>query len=150
MNEYEIQEKIEKVRERCQFDFIKLAIVQTVANKHKLKSVYGSGNRSERYLRMVLQTGKGLTGQVLKTGRQAFVKSVDKEINQENYHQYPIIMAEGLKSLGALPLFDGECVFGVVLAGFRENGKMTEEVIDKFNREVKREFCPLSVKEMVK
>lgn len=143
MKDLEIQEKIEEIRVRCNFDFIKLALLQQTANYPELKSVYGSGNRSNRYLRIVLQTGKGLAGQVLKTGRPAFIVNVDEEINREDLHHYPIIIAEGLKSLGALPLYDDNRVIGVVLAGFRTSNKMTEELILNFQKEVSNEFGAL-------
>lgn len=145
-----IQNKIENIRKRCEFDFIKLAFFQGREMDRNIKPVYASGNRSMRYMRIVLQTRKGLAGQVLKTGRPAFVINVDEEIKQTDFHQYPIIMAEGLKSLGALPLFEESKVIGVILAGFRTKNKMTNELIERFKSEVKLEFGSLENKELEK
>src|SRR5690625_822984 len=143
------QDKIEKIRSRCTFDFIKLAFFQMPKNCKQVKQVYASGNISKRYLRMVIQTRIGLAGQVMKTGRPAFVIDVDKEIKPHNLQQYPIIMAEGLKSLGAVPLFESNQVIGVVLAGFRTSNKMTEERIHRFITKVKHEFKSLKDQELV-
>lgn len=145
-----IQNKIESIRNQCEFDFIKLAFFQRYEMDINTKSVYASGNRSMRYMRIVLQTRIGLAGQVLKTGRPAFVINVDEEIKQSDFHKYPIIMAEGLKSLGALPLFKEEQVIGVLLAGFRTKNKMTYEIIERFKSEVKSEFGSLENKELKK
>src|SRR5690625_2256952 len=143
------QKKIEKVRNQCKFDFIKLALFQPSIFNSDVHPVYASGNTSKRYMRIVIQTGKGLAGQVMKTGRPAFVVNVDKEIKWKDMHQYPIIMAEGLKSLGALPVFKNNQVIGVVLAGFRKTNKMTDELIEQFKNEVNQEFEFLENQEMV-
>lgn len=140
------QEKIERIKERCAFDFINLAFFNAHIGS---KPAYVSGNKSTRYLRIVLQKRKGLAGQVIKTGRPAFVIDVEKEIMPEDFQDYPIIMAEGLKSLGALPLFEGNQVIGVVLAGFRTINKMTEELIQCFKHGVKQEFASLDNQELV-
>src|SRR5699024_1098781 len=130
-----LQHIVEEIRHTCAFDFIKLALL-----KHKNESdqlpVIVSGNTSMRYLRIVVQTRMGLAGIVSKTGRPAFIYDAETEINEEDRFRYPIIMAEGLKSLGALPLLkDGE-VIGVVLAGFRGPHQMTEGLIASFKKEV--------------
>ena|SRR5690625_3911607 len=143
------QLKIEKIRERCTFDFINLAFLRVLHQRKEEKLVYASGNTSSRYLRIVLQSRKGLAGQVIKTGRPAFITDVDKEIKSENLQNYPIIMAEGLKSLCALPLFEDENVVGVVLAGFRTSNKMSQELIQQFTYEVRQAFDHLKSRELV-
>lgn len=149
MKDRDIQERIEKIKDKCHFDFIKIAFLQNASNTYEIKSVYGSGNNSKRYLRIILKTGKGVAGQALKTGRPVFIVNVDEEIKRKNLHHYPIIMAEGLKSIGAIPLYEESRVIGVVVAGFRSYNKMTDELIDQFNHRVTKEFSSL-FKEMVK
>jgi len=134
------QEKIEKIKKQCDFDFIKLAFLQKPNGNEKAAPIYVSGNISMRYLRIVIQTRIGLAGQVAKTGRPAFIIDAEKEIKPEEVQQYPIIMAENLNSLCALPLFQHGEVIGVVLAGFRSSNRMTADVIEKFKKEVKHKF----------
>lgn len=130
-----LQQQIEDIRVACQFDFIKLAFLKNNGENDKVP-VFVSGNTSMRYLRIVIQTRMGLAGIVSKTGRPAFIYDAETEISEEDRFRYPIIMAEGLKSLGALPLFKNGEVVGVVLAGFRSPDKMTDDLIELFKKEV--------------
>src|SRR5699024_9927825 len=101
----DIQKNIENIRETCRFDFIKVALVETMIDHLSFKHAYASGNVSNRYVRIVLRKRIGLAGLVFKTGRPHYIINADKEITPANMSQYPIIIAEGLKSLGAVPLF---------------------------------------------
>lgn len=142
-----INKKLETIREQLKFDFIKAAFIKTdFAEKH-VKSVYALGNNSDRYMRIVLQKRIGLAGLVIKTGRPHYIVNVAKEISPENRLQYPIILAEGLKSLGAVPIFHNREVVGVVLAGFRTFDKMTEQIVEQFEEMVTNEFSTSFCKE---
>jgi|SRR5690625_751739 len=136
----DIQKNIEEIRQICHFDFIKVTLAETIINEHTFKHAYASGNISNRYVRIVLQKRIGLAGLVFKTGRPHYIVNADKEVTPENMSQYPIILAEGLKSLGAVPLFHDHNVVGAVLAGFRTANQMTEEKKCLFESEVKQKF----------
>lgn len=136
----DIQQNIEYIREVCSFDFIKVTLAKTEIGEHSFNQTYASGNVSNRYVRIVLQKRIGLAGLVYKTGRPHYIVNAAKEITTDQIPQYPIILAEGLKSLGAVPLFDHDHVVGVVLAGFRTANQMTDKTKQQFEREVKRKF----------
>lgn len=136
----DIQGKIEKIKSVCDFDFILLCFLQDENHPSKWKQVYASGNRSSRYMRIVVQKRIGLTGLAMKTGRPHFIINAEKEIQKKELTQYPIIMAEKLKSLGAVPLLANNQVIGVLLAGFRSVNQMTDGCIEKFKNEVHRHF----------
>ena len=48
--------------------------------RFELKWVFTIGNRSNRYRRIVLQTGKGIVGHVFKTGKPFLVEDAEKMI----------------------------------------------------------------------
>lgn len=146
----DIQKNIENIRETCQFDFIKVALVETMIDHFSFKHAYASGNVSNRYVRIVLRKRIGLAGLVFKTGRPHYIINADKEITPANMSQYPIIIAEGLKSLGAVPLFYQHRVVGVVLAGFRTADQMTDHKKVKFEHEVDHYFGELFRERAVK
>ena len=60
------------------FDFVALALVQSAEHRFELKWEYATGNQSNRYKRIVLQTGKGVAGHVFKTGKPFLVEDVEK------------------------------------------------------------------------
>lgn|SRR5690625_3231700 len=146
----DIQQNIESIRETCQFDFIKVTLAERLIGNYTFKHAYASGNVSNRYVRIVLRKRIGLAGLVFKTGRSHYIVNADKEITAENMSQYPIIIAEGLKSLGAVPLFYEHRVVGVVLAGFRTADQMTEVKRKTFEREVNHYFGRLFQERAVK
>ena len=88
----------------------------------------------------------GLAGRVIKTGRPHFITDVAKVIPEEMLEQYPIILAENLKSLRAVPLLNNDEVIGVVLAGYRISGKMSEQTMGQFEHVVNRQFASLCQK----
>lgn len=145
----DIYNKMEKVRHYLRFDFIKVAFIETEIEHMKYQPVYALGNRSDKYMRIVLQKRIGLAGLVIKTGRSHYIRNVAEEISPENRLRYPIILAEGLKSLGAVPIFHQHEVVGVVLAGYRTVNKMTESTIAEFENIVKREFGGTFSKERI-
>lgn len=146
----DIQKTIENIREICEFDFIKVALAETTIGNYTLDAAYASGNVSNRYVRIVLQKRIGLAGLVLKTGRPHYIINADEEITPANMSQYPIILAEGLKSLGAAPIFYQQRVIGSVLAGFRSVDQMTPEKRHLFETEVSERFGRMFTKRVVK
>jgi len=77
-----------------------------------------AGNLSDRYLRMATRPGKGLNGSVVKVGRGATLH-VAELIAKRELHEYPILLAEKLRSAYAAPVMPGDKVRGVLLVGDR-------------------------------
>lgn len=145
---FDYQGAIEKLRDRYGFDFTAVALVQPAAERFVLTWQYASGNINDRYKRIVLYSGRGLAGIVFKTGKPELIKSVSSELNAQELFNYPIVVAERLKSLAALPLWSNQRVTGVLLVGFRQDHRMTEDMITMLQDSIGQEFGSIYDKEM--
>lgn len=148
--QFDFQEEIERLRAYFGFDFVGVALVQPAERRFELKWEYATGNKSNRYRRIVLQTGKGVAGHVFKTGKPFLVQDVATMFGKNDLFNYPIVEAEGLKSFGAMPLYKYNRVKGVLLVGYRTDNKLTAEGFLEFQRVIGSEFGPFYNKEMVK
>lgn len=146
LTEYQLE--IDLIRNQFEFDFVALNIVITIDNSPILKWQYASGNLNNRYQRMVLQPGKGIAGTVFKTGKPMLIKNVDQEIPMNEILSYHIVVAESLKSIGAVPLWKSNRVAGVLLVGFRKQDRLTDFLFDEFQHSIAHGFCSYDTKEM--
>lgn len=146
---FNFEQAIKKVKEQFDFDFVALALVQPAQLRFVLKWEYVLGNQSERYKRIILQTGKGIAGTVFKTGKPLRMSNVEKELSKIDLFNYPIIVAEKLTSFGAIPLFKEGRVEGVLLVAFRDERVVTPILFDEFKKFVGADFDPYHYKEMV-
>jgi len=152
MNEeprFNYQKEIDNLRTRFGLDFVSVALVQPAEDRFVLTWQFASGNINNRYKRIVLQSGKGIAGVVFKTGKPLLIKSVDKDIGNRDLFNYPIIVAERLQSLGALPLWSYNRVMGVLLIGFRQENSLTEVLFNTIQEDIGPEFGTLYAKERV-
>ncbi|GIO32055.1 MULTISPECIES: GAF domain-containing protein [Paenibacillus] len=146
---FHYQKEIDRLRDRFQFDFVSLALVQSAEDRFVLTWQYASGNLNERYKRIVLHSGKGIAGIVFKTGKPMLISNVTTDLNARDLFNYPIIVAERLKSLGAVPLWEGKRVIGVLLAGYRAENRLDAASFEHFQQELGAEFGAFCVKEGV-
>jgi nitrogen regulatory protein A len=149
-NIFNYQQEIERLKEYFGFDFVALSLIQSAERRFAHKWEYATGNRSNRYKRITLQTGKGVAGLVFKTGKPLFIPDVDKTLDPSNLFNYPIIGAERLKSFGAIPLYKYNRVNGVLLVAYRDEKRMTPEEFLAFKNEIGPRFGPYYDKEKVK
>ncbi|MEK4405971.1 MULTISPECIES: GAF domain-containing protein [Sporosarcina] len=147
---FDYQQEIERLQSIFGFDFVALALVESAEMRFVQKWKYVTGNRSNRYKRITLQTGKGVAGHVFKSGKPFFVHDRDLELDSMDLFNYPIIIAEDLKSFGAIPLYKYNRVHGVLLVAYREGKRMTAEEFSGFINHVGLRFGPYYNKEMVK
>lgn len=77
-----------------------------------------AGNLSDRYRLMTIRPGRGLNGSVVKVGRGTSLH-VAELIARRELHEYPILLAEKLRSAYAAPVMQGGIVHGVLLVGDR-------------------------------
>ena len=146
---YNFQKEIEQIREAFDFDFVALALVHPSEKRFTSRWEYVSGNRSNRYKRIILQSGKGVAGVVLKTGKRILISHAKTELNVSDLYNYPIVVAEQLTSFGAIPLYKYNRVKGVLLVAFREEKALTEERFKQFEEMIGSRFGPYYNKEMV-
>ncbi|WP_342508206.1 GAF domain-containing protein [Sporosarcina sp. FSL K6-2383] len=147
---FKYQEEIECLKAQCGFDFVGVALVQSAARHFELRWEFVTGNQSDRYRRIVLQTGKGVAGHVFKTGKPFLVEDVEEKLGEKNLFNYPIVVSEGLKSFGAIPLYKYNWVKGVLLIGYRDGKKLTPQEFDEFKEVIGSRFGPFYNREKVK
>ena len=144
------QHKLDQLKEHFGFDFVGLALVQPAESHYSLNWEYSIGNIRNRYNKITLQSGKGVAGIVFKTGKPMLVEEVEELYGESNLFSYPIVVAENIKSFGAIPLYKYNRVKGVLLAGYRGEKRMTCEDFERLKIEIGPRFGPFYNKEMVK
>lgn len=147
-NKADYQTEIERLRSATGCDLIALAIVESAENQYVLKWKYASGNQNNRFKRIVLQSGRGIAGIVFKTGKPLLLPEISGFVEKDNLFNYPIITMENLKSIGAVPLWHGGRVTGVLLGGFREESLMTEKLLESILKTVENGIGNLDGKEL--
>lgn len=138
---------LDRIRKVIGFDFASLAFAQS-ADQFIITWQYVSGNTNDRYKRIQLQSGKGIAGMVVKTGKPMLMLDVAEQLDQRERFQYPIIVSERLCSLAAIPLFQHDRVTGVLLVGYRENGRITQEEFYELGQLLGGQFGAFEVKEL--
>lgn len=147
---FNYQKEIDRIKKYFDFDFVALALVQPAEQRFAIKWEFVAGNQSNRYKRIVMQTGKGVCGVVFKTGKPMHIENVDTMLETADLFNYPIVIAEGLKSFGAIPLYKYNRVKGVLLAAYRTKNMMTSDLFEAMKNEIGPQFGPFYHKEMVK
>lgn len=147
---FNYQQEVDRIKNLLGFDFVALALVQSAEQRFAIKWECVAGNQSMRYKRIIMQTGKGVSGVVFKTGKPMHVEDVDAMLGKTDLFNYPIVIAEGLKSFGAIPLYKHNRVKGVLLVAYRTKNKMTSELFEAMKNEIGPRFGPFYHKEMVK
>lgn len=148
--EFNFQLAIDRVKEQLGYDFVGIALVDTCKQHYELRWRYVTGNKSKRYRKIVLQSGKGIAGLVFKTGKPLLAEDADQLPGEQDLYNYPIVALEGLKSFGAIPLFKNDHVRGVLLIGYRQPGKLTEAAFEQFKQEIGSQFGAFYTKERMK
>lgn len=147
---FNYQQEIEQLKAHFGFDFVAVALVQSADRHFELKWEYAAGNQSNRYRRIVLQTGKGVAGHVFKTGKPFLVRDVEVLLDKKDLFNYPIVVSEGLKSFGAIPLYKYNRVKGVLLVGYRVGKSLTSQEFEDFKQVIGQRFGPFYNGEKVK
>lgn len=147
---FNCQKEIEELKAHFGFDFVAVALVQSAERHFELKWEYVAGNQSNRYRRIVLQSGKGVAGHVFKTGKPYLVVDVEVMLDREDLYNYPIVVSEGLNSFGAIPLYKYNRVKGVLLVGYRTGKKLMPQEFEDFKQLFGPTFGPFYNREKVK
>lgn len=153
MNErspFNYMKELQELMDSFNFDFVALALVQPVERHFVHKWEYALGNQSERFRRITLKPGKGIAGNVFKTGKGMLVQDVEETIPPSELFNYPVIATEELKSFGAIPLYQYNRVQGVLLGAYRDGKKMTTQKFEDFKRMVEVKFENYYNEELVK
>ncbi|MEJ7154775.1 GAF domain-containing protein, partial [Staphylococcus ureilyticus] len=84
-----------------------------------IKWQYVSGNKNDRYKLIILRKGRGLAGNVMKTGKRMVIANVDMALTPDEKVKFPILLSENLTAVIAIPLWYQQQVYGVMLFGQR-------------------------------
>lgn len=115
---------LSSLRAETHTDFAAIALMEQP--EQQLRWRYASGSRNERYKKIMLNR-KGMIGNVLRSGRLMMIPSFFPK-SGDDPSEYAILLAEGLKSVVAVPVMREETICGVLLVGCRQIRMFTEEV----------------------
>ncbi len=122
-----IKAKLSELKDVTATDFAALA--WTDSTEQTIRWKYASGNRNDKYKRIVLRLGKGIAGKVLCSGRPIVLDSFTPQ-SGDDPREYPILLAEDLKSAVGVPVIINGRVMGVLLVGCRNPRVFNTEIID--------------------
>ncbi|WP_165763849.1 GAF domain-containing protein [Halalkalibacter urbisdiaboli] len=112
-------------------DFVGLAIYDHDGNHLKWK--YAVGNRNDKYKRIVVRYGKGISGHVIRSGRSMMITSFPHLIIGKPT-EYPIMLAEQLIAAIAVPIYYKQSPWGVLLGGNRYKYSFTSKHLSLLNK----------------
>lgn len=112
----DIETSLSELRRLTATDFAAIAWLDDT--NRTIRWRYASGNRNDRYKRIVLRYGKGIAGKVINSGRPMVLDFFTPK-SGDDPREYPILLAEGLKSIVAVPITRDERAKGVLLVGCR-------------------------------
>lgn len=110
---------LEEKRKEWQADFLGLA--QDVAppcQQTELRWTNVAGYTSEHYKTIRLRIGKGIAGEVWRTGREQ--RATDIQSDSQNLLKYPIARLEQLDMMIGIPIMNNGVIQAVLLLGYRK------------------------------
>lgn len=113
----EAQEALNGLRNEIVCDFCALAVWS--GESRVLKWKLASGNENGKFAGIAEREQSGLSQTVVKVGRAMSLQLADL-LASRRIHEYPILLAEGLRSAYAVPILADRKVIGVLLAGDRK------------------------------
>lgn len=127
-NKIEYESLVQEIFQESDFDFVGVALKGT-DHLEQIKWRYVRGNISQRYQRIVLRSGLGIAGLVLRTGQPFFDNALCQKSQSLMYT--PITVVEKLNSAAAIPILDPQTrmVTGVLLAGYRDGRQVSHETV---------------------
>lgn len=123
----DIEASLSELRRLTATDFAALAWADS--NEQTIRWKYASGNRNDRYKRIVLRLGKGIAGKVMRSGRPMVIYSFSPK-SGDDPREYPILLAENLKSIVGVPVLVNGRVLGVLLVGCRNEQVFETDIVE--------------------
>lgn len=136
----EITDFLIEARLDLSVDFLSIAMNTSKTSLKEIKWLFASGNRNNRYQKIVLQVGKGIAGIVWKTGRPMAVTNLKNEMNG-TLEEYPIAITENLISILAIPILIDQEVMAIFLAGYRKETQLEKTKLEQLEK-ISTELAP--------
>lgn len=123
-NDY--QSLVNHVYQCTDFDFVGVAL--PAAGQSTIKWYFVAGNQNEQFRKIVLRSGIGIAGLVVKTGKPFWQNNLQR-FEYSNQLYTPIAQVEALQSAAAIPIYTSaiRIVDGVLLAGYRSDQQVSQE-----------------------
>ncbi|SFA97881.1 nitrogen regulatory protein A [Cohnella sp. OV330] len=112
-----IQAILALLREEIGCDLSAVGLTEPASNT--LRWPVASGNANDRLSGISEKPGRGLSGTVMKVGRPMTI-SMAELVYTRQLQEYPLLLAENLRSVYAVPLYRGGAPAGVLVAGDRK------------------------------
>ncbi|WP_306974200.1 GAF domain-containing protein [Alkalibacillus salilacus] len=148
MTSFDFQTAVEQLKTDLEVDIVLLALAEQ-EDSFCLKWKCAAGNSNDRYRRVMLKSGKGVVGNVFKTGKPVVIPDVDDHPIRNELYNYPMIQFEKIKSFIALPLWQSYRVKAVLLIGSRTASQLQDIDYDAVIKRIGYDFGPLQVQELM-
>lgn len=112
------------------------AFAQVNEHNYEIQWKYVYGNQNKRYKQMIGKPGKGLSGSVVRFGRNIIIDQNTPDVAQKRL-EYPIMLAENLQSAIAVPVKSYDQIIGILLIGSRSPKDYNEEQINQVTGKAK-------------
>ncbi|MGO4888053.1 GAF domain-containing protein [Anaerobacillus sp. MEB173] len=123
----EFETTLTSLRNQTSSDFSALASFDKV--KREIRWIFVSGNKNERYKKMMLKPGVGIAGKVIRFGHTIVIDKNVPDLDNQRLNS-PIMLAEELCSVVAVPVMVNNKISAVLLVGHRSDREYTENDID--------------------
>ena len=124
----ELSLQLDEIRQALASDFSAIARLDIRENRIRWEQV--SGNISDRLQHMMKKPGSGITGHVIRFGRPYILDANTPQLDQER-QRYPIMLAEKLMCVMAIPISREERIAGVLILGHRQERFYTNDDVRK-------------------
>ncbi|WP_125761218.1 GAF domain-containing protein [Companilactobacillus hulinensis] len=132
-DQFDYQTLVNQIYHDEDFDFVGVAI-QSKNPPHSIKWSFVAGNTNEKFRKIVLRSGIGIAGLVIRTGKPFW----DNDLTEYEYSSKmytPIANTEHLHSAVAVPIVETpSIVSGVLIAGYHSNIEVSNETAQKLSQ----------------
>jgi nitrogen regulatory protein A len=127
-----VMEELERIRGLTFCDLAALAWAEHAGNR--MKWVSASGHLNDRYKKMIVKPGQGVSGMAIRLGRP-FIMDDTPAHSDRLSTECPMMLAEQLVSALAIPLSKGKGdIRGILLLGKRKDACFSKDSLDRAER----------------
>lgn len=124
-----LAERLDHFRDELEFEYAAVARVDGRDNRIRYEHV--TGNHTNRHIQMVNRPGNSsIAGLVVRHGRPVVIDDSRPDL-AEMKKQYPIMLAEKLEAVLAVPILHMDAVTGVLLGAVRRRRTFAAEAVKR-------------------